>query len=290
MDFQKTKPGSDGSETSLDYEAAAIGTSVAAGLPRGVFEALADPIVMALMAADRVDRQGFEDLLRRVAASLSRRDPQERSESLTRREKPAIGTGLGKLAKSLALALAVIGGVSGAPRPAAADEVPVAFIRTLGAQAVSVIRSSMPLFEKAAYFDQMVRQDFDLTGICRFVLGPYWRVSSPAERQQFCDGFADRMVRFYGRQLAQSGDGDFIVTGSRTDPAGMIVTSEIVRPQAGAIAVDWRLGVSDGHYKIEDVAIDGVSMAFTERSEIAAQIARDGGQVEMLLATLRGSG
>lgn len=290
MDFQKTEPGSDGSETSLDYEAADIGASVTAGLPRGVSEALADPIVMALMAADRVDRQCFEDLLRRVAASLSRRDPKEPSENLTRPEKPALGTGLGKLAKGLALALAVIGGVSGAPRPAAADEVPVAFVRTLGAQAVSVVRSSMPLFEKAAYFDQMVRQDFDLTGICRFVLGPYWRVSSPAERQQFCDGFADRMVRFYGRQLAQSGDGDFIVTGSRTDSAGTIVTSEIARPQAGAIAVDWRLGVSDGHYKIEDVAIDGVSMALTERSEIAAQIARDGGQVEMLLATLRGSG
>jgi phospholipid transport system substrate-binding protein len=146
----------------------------------------------------------------------------------------------------------------------------------------------MPLFEKAAYFDQLVRKDFDLTGICRFVLGPYWRISSPAERQQFCDGFADRMVRFYGRELAQSGDGDFVVTGSRTDPAGVIVTSQIVRPQAPAIAVDWRFGVSDGQYKIEDVAIDGVSMVLTERSEIATQIARDGGQVEMLLAAMRG--
>ncbi len=286
MDFRKTEPGSDESETSIDYEAATVGRSVAAGLPRGVLEALADPIVMALMVADRVDRQCFEDLLRRVAASLSRSDPQERPESLTRREQPAIGTG--KIAKGLALVLAVIAGVSGAPRPAAADEAPVAFIRTLGAQAVSVIHSSMPLFEKAAFFDQMVRQDFDMTGICRFVLGPYWRLSSPAERQQFCDGFADRMVRFYGRQLAQSGDGNFIVTGSRTDPAGVTVTSEIVRPQAGAMAVDWRLGVSDGYYKIEDVTVDGVSMALTERSEIAAQIARAGGQVEMLLARLRG--
>jgi phospholipid transport system substrate-binding protein len=288
MDFQKTEPGSDASEASIDYEAAAVGRSVAAGLPRGVLEALADPIVMALMVADRVDRQCFEDLLRRVAASLSRSDPQERPESLTRREQPAIGTG--KIAKGLALALAVIAGVSGAPRPAAADEAPVAFIRTLGAQAVSVIHSSMPLFEKAAFFDQMVRQDFDMTGICRFVLGPYWRLSSPAERQQFCDGFADRMVRFDGRQFAQSGDGNFIVTGSRTDPAGVTVTSEIVRPQAGAIAVDWRLGVSDGYYKIEDVTVDGVSMALTQRSEIAAQIARAGGQVEMLLARLRGKG
>jgi hypothetical protein len=66
-----------------------------------------------------------------------------RSGSLTHHEKPAIGSGLGKLAKGLAVALAVIAGVSGAPRPAAADAAPVAFIRMLGTQAVSVIRSPM---------------------------------------------------------------------------------------------------------------------------------------------------
>jgi hypothetical protein len=52
--------------------------------------------------------------------------------------------------------------------------------------------------------------------------------------------------------------------------------------------VDWRLGISDDHYKIEDVAIDGVSIVLTDRSEIAAQIARDGGQLQRLLATMRG--
>ena len=72
---------------------------------------------------------------------------------------------------------------------------------------------------------EMVRQDFDVTGICRFVLGPYWRVASPAEQQQFCDGFADRLVRFYGQRLAQSGSGDFVVTGSR-----ITWTAAICRP------------------------------------------------------------
>jgi phospholipid transport system substrate-binding protein len=286
MDFQKSERSHDRSEASVYHATAGLAESGTVGLPRGLSETLADPIVMALMAADQVDRKGFEHLLRRVAAQLAERGTQDRA-APSRRE-PAVSTGLRKRVGSFALALAVIAGFSAGPRPAAADEAPVAFIRTLGAQAVSVIRSPMPLFEKAAYFDQLVRQDFDLTGICRFVLGPYWRISSPAERQQFCDGFADRMVRFYGRELAQSGDGDFVVTGSRTDPAGVIVTSQIVRPQAPAIAVDWRFGVSDGQYKIEDVAIDGVSMVLTERSEIATQIARDGGQVEMLLAAMRG--
>ena len=287
VDFRKTEPDRDCSATPLDDATARVVRPVAAGLPRGVSEALADPIVTALMAADRVDPKDIEDLLRRMAARLARRNPQDSSASLAGREKPA-STGLAKLTKGLVLALALIAGISATPRPAAADEVPVAFIRTLGTQAIAVINSPEPLGEKAAYFDQMVRQDFDLTDICRFVLGPYWRVASPAERQQFCDGFADRLVRFYGRQLAQSGDGDFVVTGSRTGPDGLVVTSRIVPAQGAPIAVDWRLGVSGGLYKIEDFAIDGVSMALAQRSEISALIARDGGQVEMLLATMRG--
>jgi phospholipid transport system substrate-binding protein len=196
----------------------------------------------------------------------------------------------GRFAKGLALAVAVTAGLSAAPRSAAADDAPVGFIRALGSQVVLVIRSPMSLTSKADYFERMVRQDFDLIDICRFVLGPYWRVATPGERQQFCDGFADRLVRFYGRRLAQSGDGEFVVTGSRPAPNGVVVTSRIIRSQAAPITVDWRLGISDGVYKIEDFAIDGISMALTQRSAIAALIARGGGQVGMLLATMRGAG
>jgi hypothetical protein len=77
------------------------------------------------------------------------------------------------------------------------------------------------LTEKTVYFRQVIHQDFDLTGISRFVLGSYWRVASPAERRQFRSLFVDRLVRFYGRQLTQSADGDFVVIGGRTDPEGL---------------------------------------------------------------------
>jgi phospholipid transport system substrate-binding protein len=263
MDFQKTEPGIDGSETSLHRAAEETAPSAGTGLPPGVSEVLADPIVKALMVADRVDPQGLKELLQRASATLA------------------------MLAKGFVLVLAVIVGLSAASASAAADGAPIAFIRALGDQAVSVLRSDMPPTTKAAYFDQMVRQDFDLTGIARFVLGPYWRAASPAERQQFCEGFANRLVRIYGRQLEQSSDGDFGVTGSRTVPGGVIVTSRIVRPQGAPIAVDWRLEIRDGVYKIEDVTIDGVSMALAQRSEIAALIARGSGQVAMLIEAMR---
>ena len=51
------------------------------GLSRGVRDALADPIVQALLAADRVDPQEVADLARRVAARLSLREAHAGSES-----------------------------------------------------------------------------------------------------------------------------------------------------------------------------------------------------------------
>jgi phospholipid transport system substrate-binding protein len=288
MDIQKAEPGSDDLETSLGHAFAAT------GLPVGLSEALADPIVKVLMAADGVDPKGLEELLRRTAARLALRDQTDSSSCAIQHQravKPAASTAFALFAKGFALALAVVAGLSAAPRSAAAGDPPVAFIRALGDQAVSVIRRpDMPLATKAAYFDQMVRQDFDVTGICRFVLGPYWRVASPAEQRQFCDGFADRLVRFYGQRLAQSASGDFVVTGSRIGSDGVIVTSRIIPPRGAPIAVDWRLGVNDGVYKIEDLAIDGVSMALAQRSETAALIAREGGQFGMVIATMRAGG
>jgi len=109
----------------------------------------------------------------------------------------------------------------------------------------------------------------------------------PVERQQFSDLLTQRIVDVYGRRLAQAGDGNFVVTGSRTSPDGVVVTSQIIPWQGAPITVDWRLAVSDGHYAIEDVAIDGVSMVVAERSEIGDQIARDGGQLPALLAGMR---
>jgi phospholipid transport system substrate-binding protein len=191
-------------------------------------------------------------------------------------------------AGSLTLAVAVIVGLLWAPRPAVADDTPSAFIGSLGRQALAVIhRPDIAVDGKAAYFRQLLQQDFDLSGISRFVLGPYWRVASPGERQEFSALLTQRIVDVYGRRLAQAGNGNFVVTGSRTDASGVIVSSRIIPWQGAPIAVDWRLAASDGHYAIEDVAIDGISMAVAERSEIGDQIARAGGQLPLLLAGMR---
>jgi len=136
----------------------------------------------------------------------------------------------------------------------------------------------------------MLRQDADLDRISRFVLGPYWRIASAEQQQEFQKLFEDFLIRSDGPLLAKYSGGTFRVTGSRTDPAGVIVTSQITSPQGPPIEMDWRLGISDGRYKIQDVSIDGVSAVMSRRSEVDAMMARAGGQVATLLAMMRQEG
>jgi phospholipid transport system substrate-binding protein len=172
--------------------------------------------------------------------------------------------------------------------PAAAASGPADFVRELGNRALGVIRSELPPTQKRAYFRQLLDEDFDVPGIARFVLGPRWRLASGRERREFSDLLEDYLLVVYNERFGRYGGERLRVTGGRADADGATVKSEIVRPRGGPpIAVDWRLRVRDGLYKIEDVMIDGVSMAASQRAEFAAAIERNGGHIDGLFAMMR---
>ena len=141
--------------------------------------------------------------------------------------------------------------------------------------------------QKLAYFHEMLHQDFDMVGVSRFVLGPYWRSADQHERQEFVRLVSDDLVRFYRTRFTQYLGETFQVTGSGSDPAGLIVTSQILRPNGPPIEVDWRLSERGGLYKISDVIVDGVSMALSQRQTFSHQIQRSGGRVAGLLELMR---
>jgi phospholipid transport system substrate-binding protein len=81
-----------------------------------------------------------------------------------------------------------------------------------------VIRSGASPQQKSAYFHRALREDFDLSSISRFVLGPYWRNASEEQRQEFKALSEDHLVRFYGQRFAQYNGESLRVIGSRPEP------------------------------------------------------------------------
>jgi phospholipid transport system substrate-binding protein len=181
--------------------------------------------------------------------------------------------------------------------PAAADTDPAAFINNLGKQLQAVSSWTSPQ-QKLAGFRELFREDFDVPGLGRFVLGRFWRIFTPSQQQEFLGPFENFVVLTYSKTLLEYADGGGgpRVIGSRPAPDGAIVSSEIARgsgPWAGhgptlhPIRVDWRLSARDGMYKISDVIIDGLSMAANGRSQLEGVLERNGGRVQAILAVMR---
>ena len=152
--------------------------------------------------------------------------------------------------------------------------------------------------QKLARFRELLREDFDVSGLSRFVLGRFWRILTPSEQQEFLGLFENFVVVTYSERLLEyaDGGGGLRAIVSRPEPDGVIVSSELTResgswaghgPMLQPIRVDWRLSAHDGTYKISDVIIDGLSMAANGRTQLEGVVQRNGGRAQAILAVMR---
>ena len=164
----------------------------------------------------------------------------------------------------------------------------LAFMHQLWDRAAELLNHKTEPAIRRARFRQLFYEDFDGSGIARFVLGRYWRTASEQEQREFVKLFEDYLVYVYTARLANFGAGSFNIRGSRSDGDGVIVSTDVISAgSTSPIRIDWRLVNNNGVYKINDVIVEGISMAVTQRSEFAAILQRNGGQVRSLIALMR---
>lgn len=180
--------------------------------------------------------------------------------------------------------VAVIGAT--APRDAAAQDA-TAFVRALGTEAIQVLGPSVSPAQRLARFRQLFRDDFDVAGIGRFVLGRYWNTATPQQQQEFLQLFQEYVVQAYSSRLGPYGGEPFRVLGARQAGEETVVSSEVVRAGGAPVQIDWYLTGRGGQFRISDVYVSGVSMKVTQRDEFSAIIQHDGGRIDGLLARLR---
>jgi phospholipid transport system substrate-binding protein len=188
------------------------------------------------------------------------------------------------------IAVIVLAAVIAVPGPVRAANDPAGFIADLGARAIKVLTSTAAEAEREKQFRALFDEAFDLPEISRFVLGPSWRTATDAQRQEFTKLFETYVVHAYTVRFNAYAGQQLKVGSARPEgDNGALVQSEIALPKGNqpSVKVDWRISGSGGNYKIEDVTVEGVSMALTERQEFASIIQRNGGQIDALLKLLR---
>ena len=120
----------------------------------------------------------------------------------------------------------------------------------------------------------------DTTSMARSVLGPViWGQATPNERQQFTSQFVIVVVRTYATALAEYNDEavkflplrDNLATSARVK-----VDSLIIRRGAPAIPVSYRLRRVGSSWRIYDIAVEGVSLVRSYRSQFGPKVAKMG--------------
>jgi phospholipid transport system substrate-binding protein len=190
-------------------------------------------------------------------------------------------------ARVVVILIVLVGALPGAAR--AAND-PTSFIADLGARAIKVLTSTSSEAERERQFRALFEEGFDVNEIARFVLGPYWRTATDAQRAEFVKLFEDYVVHAYTVRFNAYAGQQLKVLGARPEgDNAWVVQSQIALPNSNQppVRVDWRVTKRGDTYKIADVTVEGVSMALTQRQEFASVIQRNGGQLEALLKVLR---
>ena len=171
---------------------------------------------------------------------------------------------------------------------ALADQNPRAFVDELGRQAIQVMGPSVPLQQRTARFAQLFRADFAVQQIGQFVMGPYSRSASPAQREQFLQAFTQSVAEAYAKRLSDYAGEPFWVTGERQQGGGeTVVSSRVLRPGGGYMDIEWSLIDEGGQPKISDVKIGGLSMRVQERELFGSLMQQSGGRMDIALVALR---
>lgn len=164
---------------------------------------------------------------------------------------------------------------------------PIIFIQKLADQAINVLSTQNgSLKDREDQFRDLLRDDFAMDKIGRFVAGGFWRKMSEEQRSTYQKLFSEWVLKTYSARLGgYSGEQFKVIKKSSAGKRDVIVHTRIHQTAGNAFNANWRVRKLDDRYKIIDIYVEGVSMAVTQRSEFDAILRRHG--IDGLISQLR---
>lgn len=179
------------------------------------------------------------------------------------------------------------------PRIAFAQD-PVNMLDSVASQMISslkahkaTLRTNPSIVYSLAY--KIVVPHADLEVMARNVLPPRtWASATPTQRKEFEREFTTLLVRTYASALAEYTDETvrfYPVRGGYEGKSGVNVNSTIVRSDGPNISVNYRVVHVGSQWKLYDMAVEGISMLESFRSQFADKLSQ--GNMKDLIDALK---
>ena len=118
---------------------------------------------------------------------------------------------------------------------------------------------------------------FDFHNMSRWILGKHWKQASEEQRNVFSAEFKNLLVRTYAKAVLGFSNERVELLSTQTNPKNNMVkvNTEIIS-DAGATPVNYYMHISNGSWKVVNVAFEGISLVETYRKSFASVIRNDG--------------
>ena len=120
----------------------------------------------------------------------------------------------------------------------------------------------------------VVDRAFDWEAMARSSLGPPWRELDEPQRREFVSVFKESLAQRYMDDIDRfEGNEEVKVTGSDEQPDLATVKTVLITSSREQIPIDYTLHKPTGHWRVEDVSIEGVSLVNHYRKTFARFLA-----------------
>ena len=134
-------------------------------------------------------------------------------------------------------------------------------------------------FSKISTFvENVIDPHMDFNRISALVLGKLWRKASREDRVTFQKEFKVLLVRTYSRAFIGFKDWSvrFLPLKIKAESKKIIVKTQILQPGVQPLAVNYRMLLTKGQWKVYDIMIEGVSLVTNYRRSIKVEFKKLG--------------
>jgi phospholipid transport system substrate-binding protein len=172
----------------------------------------------------------------------------------------------------------------------ASSEPPDALVKRTVEDVLQVIERTPQRRALQRLAEQKVLPHFDFRQMTRLAVGPNWRKASAEQQAALESEFRRLLVNLYTAALSKSGQR----RGARSlevrspapgaNPRDTVVKTVVREPDGQRVAIDYRMALRDGEWKVYDVLVEGVSLVTTYRTSFEREVQAHG--VDGLIHTL----
>jgi phospholipid transport system substrate-binding protein len=187
---------------------------------------------------------------------------------------------------------ALLAGALALPLPALAQQAPDALVKQVSEDVLQIVKTDpkVQAGDRARIrevIDTKLAPHFDFDRMTALAVGRGWREASADQKKALSEQFRTLLERTYANAFVQYRDQTIRYKPLRLAPdaTDATVRTEIVRPGAQPVQIDYSLEKKDGQWKAYDVIVGGVSLVTTYRDEFRREI--EAGGIDGLVRSLQ---